>query len=283
MPGCVSGHTLKGVMRKTGVCGPWNLGSTQELNLGSCAMFQSCQARPSAEREGQGLTDNTLWKLGEAGRSSRSYRDPRDREVPFGQSSTCEWETEAKAALGSGRFLVGGFCSEYPVDTAGQACSESCCSFPFSSVSQLPSSRAPQTWGFCPVTVGARPDNKVGTGEATPGLRQVGCRVGCESLGWQAKLVSIVSESGWAVVGWGSPSAPGTVVIQAGPQPSRCFFSKLFHSIPVLGAREDEQGCISQAACGPWGRTGGTGGSGGNHNEGVASPALSGTSRAGLT
>ncbi|XP_045670419.1 uncharacterized protein LOC123803190 [Ursus americanus] len=126
--------------------------------------FRSCQARPSAEREGQGLTDNTLWKLGEAGRSSRSYRDPRDREVPFGQSSTCEWETEAKAALGSGRFLVGGFCSEYPVDTAGQACSESCCSFPFSSVSQLPSSRAPQTWGFCPVTVGARPDNKVGTG-----------------------------------------------------------------------------------------------------------------------
>lgn len=110
---------------------------------------------PSAEREGQGLADHVSWKLGEANGAAGACRDGRDREVPSGQSSTREWETEAKGAPGSGSFPVGSVRTLHGRHRAGPS-PESHCSFlflPFS-VSELPPSRAPQTRGLCPATVG---------------------------------------------------------------------------------------------------------------------------------
>lgn len=89
--------------------------------MGSGELFRSCRAGPSAEREGQGPADNVSWKLGEASGAAGACMDGRDWEVPFGQNSTREWETEAKATPGSGSFPVGSVRTLQGPHRAGQS------------------------------------------------------------------------------------------------------------------------------------------------------------------
>lgn len=123
--------------------------------MGSREMSPSCQAGPPAEREGQGLADHVSWTLGEASGAAGACRVGRDREVPSGQSSTGSGGRKQKAPQAAAAFRWVPF--GHSMDTTGQAHPESHCSFlflPFS-VSELPASRAPQTRGLCPATVGA--------------------------------------------------------------------------------------------------------------------------------